>query len=160
MWMRLSARVFARASLLLVALVPIVRLASAAEGQGANPGHAGSVVAEETQEETKPKPPIKDRLNVLALKNALYLQMDHGGNPHVDENAMIVESIVVLRKQVAKQHIVTGRFKGAIISSASYDLAKKRGVLISGATTRIHNPGSGEVGLGYVYHPNDFSLGI
>jgi hypothetical protein len=121
---------------------------------------SGKVVAAENQDEDKPKPPIKDRNNILALKNALYMQSDRGGNPHVDENAMIVESLVVLRKEVAKEHVVTGRFKGAIISSASYDLAKQRGVLVSGATTRIHNPGSGEVGLGYVFRPNDFSIGI
>jgi hypothetical protein len=124
-----------------------VRAASETDGQ--------VITGEKEEEAEKPKPPIKSRNNVLAMKNAVYVQMDRGPNPIAGDQATIVESIVVLRKEIAKEHVFTARFHGAVISSASYDAAKQRGVLISGATTRIHNPGSGEIGMGWVYHPGE-----
>jgi hypothetical protein len=121
----------------------------------------GQVVTTESNEaDEKPKPPIKNRNNVLAMKNAVYVQMDRGPNPIAGDQATIIESIVVLRKEITKEHVFAARFHGAVISSASYDAAKSRGVLISGATTRIHNPGSGEVGAGWIYHPGDWSIGL
>lgn len=136
-------------------------------GGGVGPAAPGAVAgpdqglsAKTPAREDGLRPPVKNRLDMLSMKNAAYVQIDHGVKEGTDQRATVIESIIVLRKQVAREHAVTARFHGAIISSASYDLAKERGVMVSGATTRIHNPGSGEIGLGWIYHPGEWSIGI
>lgn len=102
----------------------------------------------------------KDSPDRFSAKAAFYLQEDNGGNELIDEDAMIVETIVVLKKRITANNTATVRGMGAIISSASYDSARAHAILVSGATTAIMNPGSGGVGAGWTYHPQDWSVGI
>lgn len=102
----------------------------------------------------------KDNPDRLSAKGAFYLQKDQGGNELLDEDAMIIEALVVLKKKITASNTASVRAMGSVISSASYDSARSRAILISGATTTINNPGSGGIGAGWTYAPNEWSFGL
>lgn len=108
----------------------------------------------------RPKPGVRNPNNSVAMKNFFYVQRDTVPSPRVNQDAMVIESLLVIRHEVGKNHIAAVRAKGAIISSASYDAAKQLGIMVSGATTKIHNPGSGEIGAGWTYRPGDWAVSL
>jgi len=127
-------------------VVPALLIAAAASAQTA------------TKAEYPPGP--KENPDRFSAKAAFYFQKDLGGNELLNEDAMIVETLVVLKKKITQNNTATVRAMGSIISSASYDSARSRAILVSGATTTINNPGSGGLGLGWSYSPRDWSIGV
>ncbi len=103
--------------------------------------------------------PAKRKSLALMMKNAVYVQDDHGGNRDLKEDAFIVESILVVTKRVAENHTAMVRGRLVVVSAASYDAAKERGIVVSNATTTVPNPGAEEIGAGWTYHPGPWSFG-
>ncbi len=105
-------------------------------------------------------PAPKENPDRFSGKSAFYFQKDLGGNELLDEDAMIVEALFVIKKKITQNNTATVRAMGSVISSASYDSARTRAIMISGATTTINNPGSGGLGVGWTYSPKDWSFGL
>lgn len=95
--------------------------------------------------------------DLFSLRTGLYRQIDHGGNPRVDEDAAVYEGLVFIRVAVTAHNEISGRFLGDVISAASYDRFKDQAIS-SGATG--YNPGHLAGALGWRYREQRWDLGV
>nr|WP_246624744.1 DUF3570 domain-containing protein [Oceanobacter mangrovi] len=90
--------------------------------------------------------------DLFAVRGISYQQDDQrggkGGNPHLREAATIYEGILLYRHRVNDNNAVQGKLVGDKVTAASYDDAKDKAEIVSGATG--NNPGRYELQAGWI----------
>lgn len=112
---------------------------------------AGTNASEPTPEELK---------DLFAFRGLVYQQEDsngEGGNPTIDESAVIYEGILLFQNNINSKNASTLKFTGDLVTAASYDDARDRAETVSGATG--YNPGRWDLELGWK-HLSDNRFGL
>ncbi len=88
----------------------------------------------------------------FALHGTYYRQDDDGGNPFLDEDASIVETVLLVDKHIGARDALHVRLLADVISAASYDAVQDAGAL-TGASGE--NPGRLGASLGWSHTYDD-----
>ncbi len=99
--------------------------------------------------------------DVFVIKLLAYEQEDSngkGGNPNLSEDATIYEGIALLKRRVSDTDLLKVQGLWDQVTAASYDDAKNKAEIVSGATG--YNPGRWGVDVGWTHEMALFDLSL
>lgn len=106
-------------------------------------------------------PTVSELDDVFAIKLLAFEQDDddgRGGNPNLAEDATIYEGIAMLRKRVSDTDVVHIQGLWDEVTAASYDDAKDKAEIVSGATG--YNPGRWGLDLGWTHETQAIDVSV
>jgi hypothetical protein len=121
--------------------------------RGASPKTARHTGREDAAPEFDPE--LTD--DVFSLETVIYRQQDGGGNPFVDEDASVYETVLLVERQLDPDDRAHFRALVDVISAASYDEFKDE-AMSTGATGV--NPGRLGIGGGQTHRFGPWSVGF
>ena len=110
---------------------------------------------------TQAAPTTSELDDLFAIKLLAFEQKDKGGaggNPNLAEDASIYQGVALLKRRISDSDLIQLQGLWDEVSAASYDDAKDKASIISGATG--YNPGRWGLTAGWTHEMADFDFSI